>query len=196
MVIDRIADTVDGRHGGDNDGVASLQQRLGCRQAHLLDMLVDVRVFLDEQIFRRYVGLGLVIVVIRDEILDGVFRKEFAHFRVKLGGECFVGRHDQRRDAEARNDMRHGVGLARSGDAQQCLVDQPVAHPCRQLVNGLGLIAGRRKRLMQPVRAVGEGDNFHENRAKTPMLPVSLPSGDAPCSGAMTERLVALQKRG
>ncbi|MNP06811.1 hypothetical protein D3C76_988110 [compost metagenome] len=42
------AQAVDARHGGDDDRVAPLQQRLGRRQAHLLDVVVDRGVLLDE----------------------------------------------------------------------------------------------------------------------------------------------------
>ena len=43
----RIAEAVDRRHRRDDDRVAALEQRLGRRQAHLLDVLVDRGVLLD-----------------------------------------------------------------------------------------------------------------------------------------------------
>src|SRR5690349_23970102 len=42
----------------------------------LLDVVVDRRVLLDVEVARRDVGLGLVIVVIGDEVLDRVLRSE------------------------------------------------------------------------------------------------------------------------
>jgi hypothetical protein len=41
-----------------------------------LDLVVDRRVLLDIGVGRRDVGLGLVVVVIADEVLDRVVRKE------------------------------------------------------------------------------------------------------------------------
>ncbi len=41
MVFGRIADTVNRGDGGDDHHIAPLHQRLGARQTHLLDMLVD-----------------------------------------------------------------------------------------------------------------------------------------------------------
>ncbi len=75
VVIDRIADAVDRRHGAHDHHVAPLEQALGRRQAHLLDVLVDRRILLDEQVARRHVGLGLVVVVVGNEILDRVLRE-------------------------------------------------------------------------------------------------------------------------
>ena len=65
-------------------------------RSHLLDMLIDRRVFLYVGIGRRHVGLGLIVVVVRDEVFHGVVREEFLEFAVQLGRQGFVRRHDQR----------------------------------------------------------------------------------------------------
>jgi predicted nucleic acid-binding OB-fold protein len=64
VIFGRIADTVDRRHRRHDHHVAPLQQALGGRQPHLLDVLVDRRVLLDEQVALRHVGFGLVVVVV------------------------------------------------------------------------------------------------------------------------------------
>jgi hypothetical protein len=92
----RIAEAVDA------DTVAttrqsSLQQRLGGGQAHLLDVLVDRGVLLDEGVGGRHVGLGLVVVVVGDEVLDRVVREELAELAVQLRGQGLVVGHDDRR---------------------------------------------------------------------------------------------------
>ena len=90
-----LADTVDRRDRGDDDRVAALENGLGGGKTHLLDVLVDGRVLLDEEVACGDVGLGLVVVVVGDEVLDGVLREEVAHFSVGLRGERLVGRHDE-----------------------------------------------------------------------------------------------------
>ena len=40
------------------------------------------------------------------------------------------------------NDLGHGVGLSRPGDAQENLFSQPVLDALGQLPDGLGLVAG------------------------------------------------------
>ena len=81
-----IAQAVNCGHGRDDDRVGSLEQRLGRRQAHLLDVLVDRRILLDIRVRRRHVRLGLVVVVIRNEVLDGVVGKELLELAVQLRG--------------------------------------------------------------------------------------------------------------
>ena len=158
VIVGWIADTVDRRHGANDDRVAPLQQRFGRTQAHLLDVLVDAGVFLDEQIARRHVGFGLVVIVVGDEILDRVFRKELTHLRIQLCRQGFVGRHHQRRPPSLRNHVGHGEGLARSGYPQQGLIGQPILDALDEFGNGGRLIASRLKWLEQTERAIGEGD--------------------------------------
>jgi hypothetical protein len=50
VVLGRVADAVDRRHRGDDHHVAPLHQRLGRRQAHLLDVLVDRGILLDVEV--------------------------------------------------------------------------------------------------------------------------------------------------
>jgi hypothetical protein len=54
-------------------------------------VLVDRAVLLDEQVALRDVGLGLVVVVVADEVLDRVLRKELAELAVELRREVLFG---------------------------------------------------------------------------------------------------------
>ena len=115
------ADAVDRAHRGDDDDVAPLEHALGRRQAHLLDVLVDRAVLLDEEIALRHVGLGLVVVVVADEVLDRVLREELAELAVELRRQRLVRREDDRRPADLGDHVGHREGLARAGDAEQRL---------------------------------------------------------------------------
>ncbi len=106
---------------GDNDCVAPFDERLGRRQPHLFNVLVDGGVFLDVSVRTRYVGLRLVIVVVGNEILHRISREEFAHFAIELRGKCLVGREDDRGPLHALDDVGHRVGLAGARDAEQNL---------------------------------------------------------------------------
>ena len=92
----RRAQPVDARDGGDDDHVPALEQGLGRRVAHPVDLVVDERVLLDVGVDLRDVGLGLVVVVVGDEVLDRVLGEERLELAVELGGQRLVGRHDQR----------------------------------------------------------------------------------------------------
>ncbi len=88
----RIAEAIDRRHGGHDDRIRSLEQRLGRRQAHLFDVLIDRRVLLDKRIARGHVGFRLIVVVIRDEILDRIVREELPELAVQLRRQSLVMR--------------------------------------------------------------------------------------------------------
>ena len=93
----RIAEAVDRRDRRDDDRVGPLEQRFGRGQAHLLDVLVDRGVLLDEGVGRRHIRFGLVVVVVGDEVLDRVLREERLELAIQLCGERLVVREDQRR---------------------------------------------------------------------------------------------------
>ena len=119
--LDR-ADAVDAGDGGDDDDVVALEQRPRRRVAHAVDLLVDVGFLLDIGVGARDVGLGLVIVVVGDEILDRVVGEEALELAIELRGQRLVGREDQRRALGRLDHLGHGEGLARAGDAEQHLV--------------------------------------------------------------------------
>ena len=154
-----LANAVDGRHRGHNHHVAPLQQAFGTRQAHLLDVLVDGAVFFNEQVALRHIGLGLVVVVVADEVLHCVLRKELAKLAVQLRGQGFVGRKDDGWPPQAGDDVGHGEGFARTRHAQQGLEGFAVFHALHQLFDGGGLVAGRGIRLEQ---VKGRAGKFHK----------------------------------
>jgi hypothetical protein len=158
VILVAVAEAVDARDGGDDHAVAAFEQALGRRQAHLLDVLVDRRVLFDEQVARRNVGLGLVVVVVGNKVLDGIVGKELAELGVELRRQRLVRRQDQRRTAAAGDDVGHGVGLSRAGDAEQGLEREPVLQSLEQLLDRLRLVAGRQEGLVEAKRAAREGD--------------------------------------
>ena len=142
-VVDRVAQSVDARHRCHDDHVPALDQRRRGAQPQPLDVLVDRRVLLDVRVRRGDVGLGLVVVVIRDEVLDGVGGKERLEFAVELGGQRLVVRHDQGGPLRLGNHVGHGERLARSRRAQQRLEARAGAQSLDELDDGSGLVALR-----------------------------------------------------
>src|SRR5262249_31064289 len=68
-----------------------------------------------------------------------------------------VGREYERGSAEARDDVRHGVGLPRAGHAEQRLEREPVLQALDELRDRLGLVPSRREELVEAKRAPREG---------------------------------------
>ena len=141
-VLAGVAEAIDGGDGGDDDGIAPLQDGFGGGEAHLLDVFVDGGVFFDKGVRSGDVGFRLVVVVVGNEVFDGVVREEFAHFAVKLGSESFVRREDERWALRAGDDVRHGEGFAGTGNAEQGLLGEAVFQSFEELGDGGRLVAG------------------------------------------------------
>jgi hypothetical protein len=69
-------------------------------------------------------------------------REKAFEFGVKLGGERFVVRNDQRGFVDVPDNVCDGESLAGTGDAEEDLVPGSGRNSFSQLRNGLRLIAG------------------------------------------------------
>ena len=78
----RIAEAVNAGDAGDNNHVAPLKQGARGGMAQAVNIFVDGGIFFNVGVGRRDVGFRLVIIVITDEIFDGVVRKKFLEFAV------------------------------------------------------------------------------------------------------------------
>ena len=143
LVVLALAESVDARDARDDDDVAPFKQRLRRHEAQLLYALVDGGVLFDINVGGRYVGFRLVVVVVGDEVINGVFREELLELAVELRGEGLVVGEDERRAVEPRYDVRHREGLAAASDAEQRLM-RPVLFEkaAHKLFDGLRLVAG------------------------------------------------------
>src|SRR5690606_23311714 len=110
----------------------------------------DRAVLVDERVRGRDVGLGLVVVVVADEVLDRVMGKERLELAVQLRRQRLVRRHHQGRLLYLLDDVGDGIGLARAGNAQQGLAGEPGLEPRDEFLDRLRLV---------PRRLVG-GDQF------------------------------------
>ncbi len=137
------AEAVDAADAGDDHAVAALEQRPRGGEAQLVQLVVDGGFFFDVDVARRDVGFRLIVIVIADEILDGVAGEKGFELVIELRGERLVVRQDQRRAAGLLDQLGHGEGLAGAGDAQQDLMLFAVQQPAEELIDGGGLIAAR-----------------------------------------------------
>ena len=160
MIGRRVAYAVDGRYGSHNDHVTTLEQAFGARQSHLFDVLVDGRVFFNEQIALRHIGFGLVVVVVTHKVLDCIARKKLPKLRVQLCSQSFVGRKHNGGAPNLGNHVGHGERFARAGDPQQRLKHLTIGDSFDQFGYGRGLIAARCKRLKQLKGRVVESHEF------------------------------------
>ena len=75
---------------------------------------------------------------------DSSINDEIDRLRHAATASLFA-REDERRPSKAREDVRHGVGLARARHAQKRLEREAVADSFGELVDRFGLVAGGRK---------------------------------------------------
>ena len=170
VVVGRT-EAVNARHAGDDDDVAPTHQGAGGGQPQPVDLLVDGGILFDVDVALRDVGLGLVVVVVADEVVDGVVGKEVAELRVQLGREGLVVGEDERRPADPGDAIGHRERLAGAGHAHEDLRGPLLGDPADEALDGGGLI---------PRRGVG-ADEFEDTVAGDHRG--SSDCGDCPGSG-------------
>ncbi len=138
------AEAVDARDGRDDHRVAAREERRRGGMPQAIDVVVAGRVLLDVEVGLWDVGLGLVVVVVRDEVLDRVRGEELAELVAELRRQRLVVRDHERGPLQLLDQPRHRRGLAGARRAEQRL--EPVARLERrgELCDRLRLVAGRR----------------------------------------------------
>ncbi len=140
LVLLGRAQAVDARDRRDDDGVAPGEQGRGGRVAQAVDLVVHRRVLLDVGVARGHVGLGLVVVVVGDEVLDPVVGEELAELVGQLRGQRLVGRDDQGGPLHLLDGPGDGGALAAAGDAEQRLEAIAPLDALAQRGDGRGLV--------------------------------------------------------
>ena len=143
LVLFRRAEAVDAGHARDDEDVASGEQRRRRRVPEPLDLVVHRGVLLDVRIGLRNVGLGLVVVVIAHEVLDGVVGEDLAELVGELRAEGLVGRNHQGRALDPFDQMGHREGLPRPGGPQERHLLLPRLDALDQLFDGVRLVTRR-----------------------------------------------------
>src|SRR4029077_7808581 len=139
-IAPRISKSVDGGDCCHDDYVVALHET-GCRaQPQPVDILVDRRILLDVRIGRRDVRFRLVIVVVRDEVLDRIVREKALQLTVQLRRESLVVGEHERRTSEISDDVRDRHRLSGSGHAEQGLEPVAPVESLRQLRNRSWLV--------------------------------------------------------
>ena len=138
------ADAVDAGDRGDDDDIAAGEKRRSRGEPEAGDVVVLGRVLLDVEIGLRDVGLGLVVVVVGDEVLDRVLREELAELVAELCGERLVVCDDERGLLDLLDDPGHRRRLPGAGRSEDGLEAVAVGDRRRDLGDRARLVAGRR----------------------------------------------------
>ena len=136
------AEPEDAGDRGDDDAVSALDQVAGGGQAELIEVIVFGGVFFDVDVAAWDVGLGLVVVVIGNEVVDGVVWEERFELFVELGGEGFVVREDEGGFVCLGDDIGHRESLAGAGGSEQARAFFTAVDRRDEGVDRVRLIAG------------------------------------------------------
>ena len=131
------------RDARDDQDVPAGQQGGRRRMPEALDHVVDRGVLLDVGVGRRDVGLGLVVVVVGDEVLHRVLGEGLAELVRELRRERLVGRDHDRGSLDALDHVGDRERLACPGCAEQGDVWLARLDAFDQVVDGRGLVARR-----------------------------------------------------
>ncbi len=139
----RRAEAVDAGDGRDHDHVATGEERRGRGEPQPRDVVVAGRVLLDVEVGLRDVRLGLVVVVVGDEVLDCVVREELPELVAELRRERLVMGDHERRTAGLLDRPGHRRRLAGAGRADERLELLTGEDPVGELLDRPRLVAGR-----------------------------------------------------
>jgi hypothetical protein len=141
----RRPQAVNARNAGYDDAVPALKERAGSGVAQAVYLVVDECVLFDVGVGRCYVSLGLIVVVVRYEILDRIPGEKRLELAVELGCQGLVVCENQGGPADGFNHLGHRESLARPGHSQQHLVFLAVVQTSDKLVDCLALVSPRRE---------------------------------------------------
>ena len=142
FVLAGVTHRINARHGRDDDHVPALAQCGGGAVAEAVDLLVDRGVLLNVCVRGRDVGLGLVIIVVADEVLHAAVGEEGLQFRAELGREGLVVGDNEGGPLDLLDDGGHRKRLAGAGHAEEHLGVHALLNAGREGLDGLGLVAG------------------------------------------------------
>ena len=120
---------------------ATLEERTRGAHAQLVQLVVDRGLLFDVGVRRREIGFRQVVIVVADEVFDGVLRKEILEFVIELRSERLIVREDNRRAVRGGDHFGHRECLAGAGDAEQDLMLFADVNAVRKLGDGLRLVA-------------------------------------------------------
>ena len=143
VVFIRVAQTEYRRYCRYDDRVTAHKKRIGRGKTHLVNVFVDRGIFLDIGVGTRYIGFGLVIVIVGNKILNRIVRKEIPQFRVKLCCQCLVVSQHQARFPGLSNHIGHSECLAAASRPQQRLIQLSRLNTLGQFSDRARLITGR-----------------------------------------------------
>ena len=135
------AESVDTRDGGNDDDVVAVEKGIGGGEAKALNFGVNGSIFFDKGVGLGDIGFGLIVVVVGDEVFDGIVREKSFELGIELCGKGFVVTQHESGATVAGDRVGHGEGFPGAGYAFEGLKFLMLLKTLIELFNGLWLIA-------------------------------------------------------
>ena len=140
----RTPHAINTRHRRDNHNIPpARKQSRQCRQPQTVNLIINRKILLNIRVRMRQISLRLIIVIVRNIILNRILRKKLLHLSIKLGSQRLVMTQNQRRTIHIRNHISNSESLTRTRNTQQHLSTTAPNNTLRQLTNSLRLITRR-----------------------------------------------------
>ena len=137
-----VTKPVDAGHGAHHYHVPAGEEAGGGAVAEPFHIVVDGGVFFYVGVGLSNVGFRLVVVVVADEVFDRVIGEELAEFVSELGGQGFIGRHDEGGALDLFDKPGRGGRLTGAGGPEKNDVAFAPVDALSEFGNGGGLVAG------------------------------------------------------
>ena len=142
LVLVRVTKTEYTGNRSHYDHVVTLQERGRGGVPQFINLIVNGSILFNVGIAGWYVGFGLVVVIIGNEVLHRIIREELLHFAIQLPRQGLVVGKDQGRFIHVGNHIGDREGFPGPRCSQQDLGFLSLFNFLGQFGDGLGLVPG------------------------------------------------------
>src|SRR3989344_279620 len=111
--------------------------------AQSFNFFVDLRFFFYISVGYRHIGFRLVIIIIRNEVVNCVRRKKLPVFLGKLGGKSFIMGYNKGRLLPFCDYIGNRESLTGARNSQKSLMSESLKKSFRKRPNGRRLVSSR-----------------------------------------------------
>ncbi len=108
-------------HTGNNKNIFSLKKSRCGRMSKLIYFVIYCRILFDIGIRTGYVSLGLIVIIVTNEVLHSILREYLLKLAVKLGSKGFIMGYNKGWFLKSNDYVCHGKGLSGARNTKKCL---------------------------------------------------------------------------
>ena len=106
----------------------------------LINLVIDRAILFDISIAGRHIGLGLVVIIVGNEVFHRVIGEKLLELTIKLAGQRFIMGDNQSRLVDLSDNLTHGIGLTSTSRPHENLCLLAPLDIIHQFLDSLGLV--------------------------------------------------------